>query len=158
MTTAIVYASKHGATAEVARRIADGLSGPVALFDLDDGSPDVTSFETVILGVPIYAGQPVASLKAFIQAADLAGQRLGLFVCGMEQDPAKRLDELATAFPDELRRRAVVAAFLGGRFQFKKMNPAERFIIKRIAKTKDDVDGIDEAALAGFVAQIRPAV
>jgi menaquinone-dependent protoporphyrinogen oxidase len=70
----------------------------------------------------------------------------------MEQDSAKREEELANAFPEELRSRAVAAAFLPGRFQFSKMNMAERFIIKRIAKTSQDVDATDDEAVAHFAA------
>jgi menaquinone-dependent protoporphyrinogen oxidase len=154
MTTAIVHASKHGATAEIARRIANKIGGETRLFDLDDGAPDLSEFTTVILGTAVYAGQPMKAMREFTRTASLAGKRLGLYASGMESDLAKRDEELADAFPDELHAQAVVEAFLPGRFQFSKMSLAERFIIKRIAKTNRDVDGTDEDAITAFAAKL----
>jgi menaquinone-dependent protoporphyrinogen oxidase len=155
MTTAIVYASKHGSTADIAHRIASQI-GDAQVFDLADGAPDLTGFDTVALGTAIYASQPMRSMKDFCRAVSPAGKRVGLFASGMERDEAKRGEELAGAFPEELRSAAVATAFLPGRFQFSKMTPAERFIIKRIAKTSQDVDATDDAAIAAFAEALRP--
>jgi hypothetical protein len=96
----------------------------------------------------------MAKMKEICRTAPLAGKRVALFVCGMEQDPAKRDQGLANAFPAALRAGAVAAAFLPGRFQLGAMSVAERFIIKRIAKTNQDVDAIDDAAIAAFAAEV----
>ncbi|MDR1634258.1 MAG: flavodoxin domain-containing protein [Bifidobacteriaceae bacterium] len=154
MPNAIVYASKHGATAEVARRIAAHLNGRARLFALDDTVPDLSSFTTVVLGTAVYAGQPMKAMKEFCGSAPLSGKRLSLFVCGMEQDPAKRDAELAAAFPEQLRAGAIATAFLPGCYRFSKMNMAERFIVKRIAKTSGDIDAIDDSAIAKFAAAL----
>lgn len=154
MSTAIVYASKHGATAEVASRIASQIGRDTALFDLADGTPDLTDYQTVVLGTAIYAGQPTGAMKKYAGAVDLAGKTLGLFACGMEGDPTKQAEEATTAFPQRLQSQAVVAAFLPGRYQFSKMNVAERFVIKRMKKTDKDTDAIDDAAIAGFAASL----
>lgn len=150
MSTAIVYASKHGATAEIAKRIGSHIGSGSRLFDLADGNPDLTGFGTVILGTAIYAGQPTSAMKKYLQSADLAGKTLGLFVCGMEADATKRAEETLAAYPEDLRSQAAATVFLPGRYQFSKMNMAERFIIKRIAKTNQDVDAIDDRAIAAF--------
>lgn len=154
MNTAIIYASKHGATAEIAGRIASQIGGTATLFDLADGKPDLTDFQTVVLGTAIYAGQPMSTMKKYAQTIDPAGKMLGLFACGMETDDSKRAEEIAAAFPERLQRQAVVSAFMPGRYQFAKMNVPERFIIKRIAKTNRDVDAIDDNAIVTFAASL----
>lgn len=150
MSTAIVYASKHGTTAEIARRIATQTGGDTTLFDLADGSPDLSAFSTVVLGTAIYMGQPRSTMKAFCGTAKLSDKRLGLFVCGMEPDPSKQTEELVNAFPADLRKQAMTHAFLPGRFLHSAMNMAERFITKRVAKTNQDVDAIDDDAITRF--------
>ena len=154
MQTAIVYATKHGATAEVARRLADQFSSEATVFNLADAEPDLTEFETVVLGTAIYVGQPMATMKAFAPKAQLDGKRLGLFICAMEDDPATIQKELSGAFPDELHEKAVAKACLGGRFQLGKMSAPERFIIKRLKKIKQDVDAIDSAGIVTFARQL----
>ncbi|MDR0944908.1 MAG: flavodoxin domain-containing protein, partial [Bifidobacteriaceae bacterium] len=146
--------SKYGATADIAHRLAGRLGPDTQVFDLADGQPDLTGFDTVVLGTAIYAHQPLPAMKEFTGATPLDGKRIALFMGGMETDPAKRAAEVEAAFPPELAARARNVAFLGGKFQFAKMNAPERFVIKRIAKTKTDQDQVDDAAIAAFAATL----
>ena len=155
MTTAIVYASKHGTTGDIAALLAAELGEDVDLFSLAEDIVSLDGFDTVVLGTAIYAGQPVKAMREFVKVFDWSGKQVALFVCGMEPDQAARDKEVANAFPQELHDQAKATAFLSGRFQFGKMNKAERFIIHRIARTKTDVDQVDPEAIARFAAQIR---
>lgn len=186
MKSAVVFASKHSTTADIARRIAQGLAGAkpeereaagsdtepqaaetqapepqaaghrdVMVFDLADGIPDLTPFDLVVLGTPIYAGQPLPAMKDLLRTDIPDSARLGLFVIGMVPDADGRERELANAYPEELRARATAAAFLGGRLHFSRMNRFERFVVTRMAKTSTDVDAIDEDALSRFVSELR---
>lgn len=157
MTTAIVIATKYGATAEIAERLAGEIPGGARVMDLADGEPDLADHPTVVLGTAIYAGKPLPAMRRFASSLDVTGRRIGLFVGGMEPDPLKRDLELAAAYPEELRRHAIAMAFLGGRFQLAKMRPIERAAIWVIAKVTSDVDGIDQAAIEAFAATLaRP--
>jgi len=155
VTTAVVVASKYGTTLEIAQRVAAGLGADTALFDLADGDPELAGFDTVVLGTAVYAGNPLPAMKAFTSANTLDGVRIGLFVGGMETDPAKREQETAAAFTPELLDRSLATAFLGGRFQFARMTRFERFIVKRVAKVTADATAIDDAAIASFVDRLR---
>lgn len=191
MKSAVVFASKHSTTADIARRIAQGLAGTqtedqeaagsdteaqaaetqapedqklgaqapghqdVVVFDLADGTPDLTPFDLVVLGTPIYAGQPLPAMKDLLRTGIPDGAHLGLFVIGMVPDADGRERELANAYPEELRARATAAAFLGGRLRFSRMNRFERFVVTRMAKTRTDADAIDEDALSRFVSELR---
>ncbi|MFC7580203.1 flavodoxin domain-containing protein [Schaalia naturae] len=153
---AIAFASKHGATAEIARRIADGLGPGARLFDLAQGRPDLSKFDAIVLGTAVYAGTPLRTMRTFARSLAPDAARLGLFVSGMETDPAVRDQEVQAAFPQALLDRAVAAAFLGGRFRFAGMNVAERLVVRRIAGTRTDVEAIDDQAIEDFILRMRP--
>lgn len=159
MRAAVVVASKHGTTVEIGRRVAQALGGDVPVLDLADHHhhPDVSGYDTVVLGTAVYAGQPRAQMKAFTQLADLGGKRLGLFVSGMLPDADARATELAAAFPPALNDSATATAFLGGAFQFDKLNRFERFVVKRFAKVTTDVDAIDDRAIGAFAQALLAA-
>jgi len=154
MKTAIVYASKHGATAEIAQRLASRLGSQASLFDLATGQPDINDYDTVILGSGIYAGRKVAQMNKFLETADLSEKRLGLFISGMLQAADQRQAELQAAYPADLIDQAQASAFLGGRVIMSKLGFAERSIIRLVAKIKSDIDTIDNQAIDEFVEQM----
>ncbi len=160
MKIIIIYSSKYGTTENIAGMIASKLSDSheVELTNLKDNPrPDFSGYEFVILGTPVYANQPNKKMKAFCLTNEpvLLQKKLSFFVCGMEPDPAKRIKELEDAYPEALRSQAIATGFLGGAFLFEKMNFAERFIIKKIAKTDKTVQSILPNAIDDFVNKIK---
>jgi len=156
MKAAIIYASKHGTTEKVANSIAEKLSGE--LFSLNKNpNPDISEFETIILGSSIYAGQASGKMKAFCKANEsvLLQKKIGLFVCGMQPIKEQREKELKDAYSEALHEKSVASGFLGGEFLFEKMNFFERLIIKKIAKTTESVQQIDWDAVDDFVKKIE---
>jgi menaquinone-dependent protoporphyrinogen oxidase len=154
MKTAIIYISKHGTTEKVARLIAEKSGSEVTLISLKQNSnPEINSFDTIVLGASIYAGNSSKTMQRFCKnnIELLTQKRLALFVCGMELDETKQQQELANAYPQELYEYAVSKCFAGGEFLFEKMNFFERAIIKRIAKTDKSVSQIREKDIEKFV-------
>jgi menaquinone-dependent protoporphyrinogen oxidase len=84
----------------------------------------------VILGTAIYAGKPLRAMQDFCErhSGALLDKRLGLFVCGMENEPDKQQQEVANAFSQLLRDKALAVQFLGGEFLFDRMNFLERLL------------------------------
>jgi menaquinone-dependent protoporphyrinogen oxidase len=158
MKIAIIYVSKHGTTEKVARMIAETVRArhalPLLINLKTDKNPDITPFDGIILGTPIYAGTPSKRMQTFIKNHSdiLTAKHIGLFVCGMEPDREKQQQELENAYPLWLKQQAVAKYFLGGEFLFEKMNFFERAVIKRIAKTDKSVSRIDEDGIGKFVA------
>ncbi|MCL1870271.1 MAG: flavodoxin domain-containing protein [Promicromonosporaceae bacterium] len=158
MRAAVVVASKYGTTLEIGRRVAAALGGDVPVLNLDENHhPDVSAYDTVVLGTAIYAGRPRAPMSAFARTADLSGKQVGLFVSGMLPGDKERADELAGAYPESVTEAAAVSAFLGGAFQFDQLNRFERFVVKRFAKATSDVDAIDDHAIERFAQTLRAA-
>jgi len=160
LKTAIVYTSKYGTTEKVAASIAEKLkeTSEVELFSLKKClNPDISGFDTVIIGTPIYAGQASQKIKTFCDTNQTAllQKETGLFVCGMEPNNEKRTQELKDAYPEVLLQKAKAASFLGGAFIFEKMNFFERMIIKKIAKTTTSVEQIEWKTVDEFVNKLQ---
>jgi menaquinone-dependent protoporphyrinogen oxidase len=158
MNTAIIYTSKHGTTAKVAQMVAERLTdNKVSSIDLKkEKCTNLNSFDGIILGTSVYAGQSSKTMQRFCKEnmEALKQKRLSLFVCWMELDETKQQQELANAYPQELVRHAVSTCFAGGEFLFEKMNFFERAIIKRIVKTNKSVSQIREYEIENFIREI----
>ncbi|MCL2446417.1 MAG: flavodoxin domain-containing protein [Oscillospiraceae bacterium] len=150
MKTIILYATKHGATAEIARRIANHVSN-ATLHDLKQSSaPNLADFDCIIVGSAVYAGMFRKEAKAFLtQHADaLLQKQLGLFASGLL--PAEEPEIFADNVPVPLLAHAQAAMLLGGIFDPAKTNFAERMAMKAVAKQTGYADTIDDSRIADF--------
>jgi len=156
MKTAIIYASKHGCTDKCAHTLANELNNNAVLINLDV-STDVNfdEFNTVIIGGSIHAGSMNKKIKKFTEKSiDLLNQKkTGLFICCMEEGE-KALEQFQTAYPESLRNKAIAHGFFGGEFNFDKMNFFEKAIIKKIAKTDQNVSKINYNNIKEFAQKI----
>ena len=155
MKSLILYASKYGATHEIAKRIQNAL-GEGVLHDLGQRTlPDLAEFDCVIVGSSVYAGVARKEAKAFLnQYKDvLVGKKLGLFLSGLQKGGGEKA--LQANFPPELLESAKGAALLGGVFDPEKANAVERAIIKVISKKSGYIQAINDEAIAQFVAKIK---
>jgi len=143
MKTAIIYATSHGTTEKVANQIKNGLdSDNVQLFNLKQNKKvDLSSFEQVVIGGSIHAGQIQGRVKAFC-SKNMLQKRVALFVCGMNKPQFET--ELSNAFPELLRKHAVCSVVVGGEFLIGKMNFFEKLIVRKVSKVTKDVSSIDE--------------
>jgi menaquinone-dependent protoporphyrinogen oxidase len=144
MKTLIAYSSKYGCTEKCAVALAERLSGETCILNLKkDKSPDLSGYDTVVVGGPVYIGKINKEVKNFcIKNLDwLKGKRLGLFICCMAEED-KAMEELYDAFPKELLEAAVAKEYFGGEFLVTKMNSIDRMIVKKVAKTDRDVSKI----------------
>jgi len=157
MKTAIIYASKHGCTDKCAHTLANELNNNAVLINLDV-STDVNfdEFNTVIIGGSIHAGSMNKKIKKFTEKSiDLLNQkRTGLFICCMEEEDEKVLEQFQNAYPESLRNKAIAHGFFGGEFNFDKMNFFEKAIIKKIAKTDQNVSKINYNNIKEFAQKI----
>ena len=151
MKTLILYATKHGAAAEIAKRMAHKLDDAV-MHDLKNHAvPDFADFECVIVGASIYAGSIRKEAKEYIsQNADaLSKKRLGLFISGMSKSMTD--EQFNECFPGGLTSSAKAVSILGGIFDPKKANFFEKLIMKMVTKQSGYVDTIDDAKIDEFL-------
>ena len=154
MKTLILYATKHGAAGEIARRVAGRIDGTV-MHDLKEGGmPGLAGFDCVIVGSAVYAGMICKEAKIFAtQNADaLRGKKLGLFLSGL--DASRESACFETNFPSKLLQTAKAARCLGGIFDPKKVNGMERLIMKAAAKQSGYTDTIDDNKITQFAEEM----
>lgn len=134
MKTLILYASKHGASREIAHRISKNISGATVCDLKQKDIPPLEQFECVIVGGSLYAGMLRKEAKLFVsQNADaLRSKKLGLFLSGMNANGEQAYFE--SNFPKDVLSAAKAKSFLGGVFDPQKAGAIERMIMKAVAK------------------------
>jgi len=150
MKTVILYASKHGAAGEVARRIAQQLDN-ACIHDLKQSKlPSLADFDCIIFGSSLYAGMIRKEAKAFLShnADILLQKKLGLFLSGIGAEGEKTYFE--SNFSPDLLQKAKAASFLGGIFDPRKAGVLERLVIKLVTKKSAYVNIIDDAKIEQF--------
>jgi menaquinone-dependent protoporphyrinogen oxidase len=155
MKTLILYATKHGAAHEIARRIASKINGAI-LHDLKQGGiPSLSDFDSVIIGSSVYAGAVRKEVKTFLSqnTGALRGKKLGLFLCGL--DISKEEEYFNANFSPDILQAAEAKSFLGGIFNPKKAGFIERMIMKAVTKQSEYIDDIDDKRLALFAEVMR---
>ena len=151
MKTIIFYATKHGATAEIAKRIAAQMENAETCDLKNENIPQIKDYECVIVGSSIYAGAFRKEAKDFLKlnADELCKKKLGLFICGMGE--SNEDDAFKSNAPDEVVKAAVVKNILGGAFDPKKANFFERLVMKAVAKQSGYIDKINDEKISKFV-------
>jgi len=155
MKTLILYATKNGATREIATRISQHISG-ATLHDLKQPNiPALATFDCVIVGSAIYAGAMRKEAKSFLaqHTNDLRGKPLGLFVSGMVQGDETRCfkDNVSAS----LLQSAKATRFLGGIFDPQTSGAVARLLMKAVTKQSGYVNTICDEQIKQFVAQMN---
>jgi menaquinone-dependent protoporphyrinogen oxidase len=151
MNTLILYATKHGATREIAERIANNMGG-ATLHDLKQGdSPALDGFDCVIIGSSLYAGSIRKEAKAFLtkNADGLRDKKIGLFLSGMAAGDDKKYFD--GNFPPSVLQSAKATSFLGGIFDPEKANAMERVVMKAVSKQSGYINTVSDRKIVQFV-------
>ena len=137
----VAYATKYGATAEIADRIGQVLREAGLRTDVlpVDRVGDLTAYKAVVLGSAVYIGQWRKEAAKFLAANEkaLAERPVWLFSSGPtgKGDPAElmkgcRFPEALRPIADRIRPRDM--AIFHGMLNMKKVNLLERLVIKGI--------------------------
>lgn len=152
MKTLIAYSTTHGCTEKTAIELKNFLCGDVALVNLKtEPKPDLNTFDRIIVGGSIHAGQIQKRVKDFCNKNldEIKLKEIGLFICCMEEGETAQ-KQLLNAFPEELHKNAKATAYLGGEFNFNKMNFFEKLIVKKVAHIENSTSKIDNEAIRKF--------
>ena len=158
----VAYASKYGATREIAEKIGAVLrqSGLQADVLPVTGVRDISPYRAVILGSAIYIGKWPKEAVAFLRMNEktLVRQPFWLFSSGPtgEGDPVELID--GKYLPDNLqpvvdRIRPRDVAVFHGNINLERINRIEKWAIKSLVK-KPFGDYRDWEAIAGWAAAI----
>jgi len=156
----VAYATKYGATAEIAERIGQVLRQAGLGVDVlpAERVGDVRAYKAVVLGSAVYIGQWRKQAAAFLRANEqaLAERPVWLFSSGPtgEGDPVKlvqgwRLPTKLQPIADRIRPRDIVV--FQGSANVQKMNFLEKWMLKNVKAPAGDFrdwDGITAWAAA----------
>ena len=157
MKTIILFATKRGASRQIAERISSELGG-AELFDIKQQNiPDLREYECVIIGSSVYAGSIRKEAKVFLagNADALKDKQIGLFISGMSKDEAENEKMFKSNFPETILQAAKAKILPGGIFDPQKMGGFERFIMKIVTKQKGYYSTIDEQKIMRFAEVFR---
>ncbi len=152
MKTLIVFTTRYGTTGECASLLSDALQGEVSLQNLAENPVvDLSSYETVVVGSPIYAGKINKRVKRFCMdhTATLLEKRLALFTCDMEEGEGS-IKQLEHTYPPALVSHALVSNSFGGQFLFSHMGWFTKKMISLMSKSDEDVKRIQYDAIEKF--------
>lgn len=153
MNTLIVYDSKHGTVKECAEKLVQRLGGQVTAIKISNKKqwPQLDSYDNVIIGASIRAGKIQKTVDLFCREHldKLLQKKVGIFLCTMT--PAEEaFHYIEEQFPPELIKHAIMKSCFGGAVFFERMNFVERFIMKKITKTSENIYHVSEDALESF--------
>lgn len=157
MKTIILYATKYGASREIARRIAEKLPD-TSLCDLKrDTVPPLSQYGCVIIGGSLYAGMLRKEAKNFAaqHASELSGKKLGLFLSGMDGREESLAAYFGNNFPQEVLQNAKTKAFLGGIYDPSKVGFLSRIIFKAAAKQSEYKSNLFEDKIVEFAEALK---
>jgi menaquinone-dependent protoporphyrinogen oxidase len=152
MKTLIVYSSKNGFTKGMADLLQDQIEGEVHAQNCSkDYSVDLTQFDNVIIGSPMYFGKMNSAVLEFCEKYQglLLTKKVGLFATGADETTA--LDVLLKTIPDDLAKHADIKAYFGYAFDFDKMSFIHKLIIKKVVKKTSSEKNIKEQAINAFI-------
>jgi menaquinone-dependent protoporphyrinogen IX oxidase len=157
MKCIILFDSKHGTTEEIAEMIRKGGGDIVNLNDLGGSGIDLSAYDRIAVGAPVYMGQWSKKAADFLAAhsSDLKGKRLSIFVLGSMKDKGEAA--VRTALSPEVSALDPKIACFGGRVNPAKLGFFERLITKAIAKAPDSpgLDNLDLDAVEAFAASLH---
>ncbi|OGF48730.1 MAG: hypothetical protein A2231_01355 [Candidatus Firestonebacteria bacterium RIFOXYA2_FULL_40_8] len=156
MKTVILYSTRHGATKKCAELLKFKIFGSEVVDIKEQPGFDIEPYDAVILGGSVQAGTVKRELKKFCEENRkmLFQKKLGLFVCCMyEGDKAQT--QIQMNFSAELYESAVATDYFGGIFDFSTLNFFERFIVKAVAKVKENQFNIKEDRITKFAEKFK---
>jgi menaquinone-dependent protoporphyrinogen oxidase len=149
----VAYASKHGSTAEIARRVASTLnaSGVLAASHDADSVKEPTQYHAIVLGSAVYAGHWLAEAVDFLRDNEgaLVSRPVWLFSSGPtgEQDVSELLDGWRfphdqQALAEHIQPRDI--KLFHGKIDPERLTLGERLVIKAMRGTTGDFRRWDE--------------
>lgn len=143
MKTLIAYASKYGTTEKCAFLLKDKIDGDVDVINIKNEKPQLSEYDAIIVGGPIYIGKLNKTVEAFCinNLPAMIDIKKGFFLCHMEFE--KSMEELvAKYYPKKLVDTAVATSGFGGAFYVSKMNFINKAMIKQAAGIMEDQEKI----------------
>lgn len=140
MKTVILYESKYGSTQKCATYIKDK-HDIQDIKKISDFNGNISDYERIIIGTPVYIGQINKKVKAFIELNQdiLFAKEVIIFICAMNDENYEQM--LTLNFSEDMINHARII-HVGGAYDFDKLGFLNKFIVKKIAKVNHSIENI----------------
>lgn len=131
MRTLILYSTKSGASKECASLLAKQIED-CAVHNLSRTVPELSSFETIIIGSGIRMGKLYKPVRTFVKTHEdlLLTKRLAFYLCNAYPDTLQKAIE--NNIPKTLAQSAVCIKSFGGKQPFSNTNNFDWMIAENI--------------------------
>lgn len=122
MKTLILFASRYGATEEIAYMLKSAVGGDVTVCNVRDRGVSLEGYDTVIIGSCVYMFKLDKHIKRFLRRNEkvLLQKKLGLYLCCYTTPGTEGY--LEHFFSPALLEHAAAKDILGGKMQYAKMS------------------------------------
>jgi len=151
MKTLILFATKHGAAEEIAKKIAGHIDNAETFNLKNENLPKISDYDQIIIGSSIYAGNFRKEAKAFLtqNTDELSKKKLALFASGMGEPDND--EAFKSNVPEAILQASTVSSILGGIYDPKKFNFFERLIMKIVTKQSGYFSNITDEKIKKFI-------
>ncbi|MCL2820819.1 MAG: flavodoxin domain-containing protein [Oscillospiraceae bacterium] len=155
MKTVVLYATKHGAAADIAKRIAAQFDDAGAYDIKNDEIPNLSDFDCIIIGSAVYAGTFRNEAKTFLikNADELIGKKLGFFTSGMS--PSESTSVFKANIPEKILQAATAVCSPGGAFNPENAKFFEKLIMKMVTKQSGPINTISDEKIIEFAEAMK---
>ena len=158
MRVLIAYASKTGNTEECAYKIKGFMkTESIDLINLKkQNQVDLTLYDKVVIGTPLYMGQPARPFRQFIEknANELMNKEMYLYVCGLARGQ-EGVDLLQKQVSPKLFDHAKYVGQLGGDVHLQKLNPVYKWMMRKILAESKPQLGLATEEIEKFASKIE---
>ena len=141
MKNCILFTTKHGSTEKAALLLKEKFKAEADIINLKEvKNPDISKYDTVILGASIYMGKIQKRMRKFIEENmnELLKKNIALFIMAGQKEKAQ--ETLRNAFPTALFEHALAKEYFGYEMILEKMN----FIEKAATKAQGVIESRSE--------------
>lgn len=133
MQTLLLYSTKSGATMECANLLAQQINNCV-IHDLSKNVPDISSFDTIIIGSGVRMGKFYKPVLAFIKKYEgtLLSKKIAFYLCNAYPDTLQKA--VKKNISKELMQSAVCIKSFGGKQPFSNSNDSDWIISDNITE------------------------
>jgi menaquinone-dependent protoporphyrinogen oxidase len=157
MKTLIIFATKYGSVEKCANILKEKLDSDAEVVNIKtDPVPDLSGFDTVIIGGSMYIGKIQKAIRNFCEEylETLLTKRVGLFICaGEPQDKAN--EELKNAFPVKLYEHANAREIFGHELHYEKLSWIDKLAIRLAKGAKESYSNLSYDNIEKFAHTIN---
>ena len=132
MKALILYASKTGASEDVAQYIASKFeNSKIVNLSSTNNLPNLNGYDKIIVGSGVYFSKIHADLKSFLSSHldELESKNFGVFFCCGSTDEKKRKSVITKNFCPQLQNSALAIACVGGKLNYQRAGFPQKIIV-----------------------------